>query len=80
MCVLQGGRIGVSGARDRTMAVWNTCDQLTLVEHKLSAHEGWIWALASCPDTQRFYSGSWDSTVKLWSLDQASLQQASVFM
>ncbi|XP_046661910.1 F-box/WD repeat-containing protein 9-like [Homalodisca vitripennis] len=68
--IIQGGRVGISGARDRSLGVWSLTDGLNLVDQMNSAHNGWIWSLASTPKGDQFYSSSWDSSIKLWTLDQ----------
>ena len=79
-CVRVINNLVVSGSRDRGINIWNT-DSLrstgdTRPAYKLpDAHKGWVWSLSSCGHGSTLVSGSWDNTVKFWSLTPASLQE-----
>ncbi|XP_054278171.1 F-box/WD repeat-containing protein 9-like [Macrosteles quadrilineatus] len=74
--LIQGGRVGISGSRDRSLSVWNTTDKLTLVQN-VTGHTGWIWNLAYCTEMHQLFSCSWDTLVKQWSLAEGLTELAS---
>jgi WD40 repeat protein len=57
----------VSGADDRTVAVWDL-ESGTLI-HRLTGHEAVVRSVAVRPDNRRIVSGSDDHTVAVWDLD-----------
>ncbi|XP_075214933.1 F-box/WD repeat-containing protein 9-like isoform X2 [Lycorma delicatula] len=75
--LLNGGRIVVSGSRDRTLALWDAVKGTDEpIAHCITAHTGWIWDLAAHDDS--LYSCSWDSSIKLWRYDP--LREISTFI
>ena len=70
----------ISGSRDRGINIWNIDDVKKGVSKpclKLpDAHKGWVWSFSSKSGEvggTDLVSGSWDNTVKFWSLSSSSL-------
>lgn len=69
---LQDGNHCISASRDRSICLWDTTGSVTHpVVHKVDSHTGWIWDL-EIHDENQFLSCSWDSSVKLWNMDNFS--------
>lgn len=68
----------MSGSRDRNLAIWSVRDGHALLplKHKPNAHGGWVWDIAT-DGVNRFYSASWDSTVKLWDMESQLVEVSS---
>jgi WD40 repeat protein len=66
MAAAPDGRI-ITGSDDRTIKVW--CDGAC--ERTIQAHTNKVEVVAVLPGGVRFISGSFDGTVKLWTLDGA---------
>ncbi|XP_008483294.1 F-box/WD repeat-containing protein 9-like isoform X2 [Diaphorina citri] len=68
-------RLCISVSRDRSIGVWNVADSApnttNAVKQIYPAHEGWVWCLDAC-NSQTFCTGAWDSTFKVWSLEDFS--------
>uniref|UniRef100_A0A8D9B7J5 F-box/WD repeat-containing protein 9 n=2 Tax=Cacopsylla melanoneura TaxID=428564 RepID=A0A8D9B7J5_9HEMI len=63
-------RLCISVSRDRSIGVWNVADSATqAVRQVYPAHDGWVWCIDSCIGTDTFCTGAWDSTLKIWSLE-----------
>ncbi|XP_050423701.1 F-box/WD repeat-containing protein 9-like [Adelges cooleyi] len=62
----------ISASRDRSICFWNTTGiDTNPVAHKADSHTGWVWGL-NMYDANHFLSCSWDSSVKLWNMDNFS--------
>uniref|UniRef100_A0A1B6CZ55 F-box domain-containing protein n=2 Tax=Clastoptera arizonana TaxID=38151 RepID=A0A1B6CZ55_9HEMI len=76
--LIQNGDIVITGSRDRNIALWKVHEDSTQpFKYKANAHLGWVWDMA-IESGNRFYSGSWDSMIKLWDIE-AELVQVSGF-
>ncbi|EGT51841.1 hypothetical protein CAEBREN_07986 [Caenorhabditis brenneri] len=75
----------LSGSRDRSIRLWdiqnvgsgeNSEENKWTVAQNDTAHSGWIWNVSRNEDSEKFYTTSWDSTVKEWSIpDGGALQE-----
>ena len=83
-CVKIIGDLVVSGSRDRGINIWNIDDVVQGVSKPRfkfpDAHKGWVWSFSSSnwnsrTDYEKLVSGSWDNTVKFWSISSHSLQE-----
>jgi len=86
-CVKVLGDLIVSGSRDRGINIWNVDDVKKGISKpcfKLpDAHKGWVWSFSSNHDSNRstssigdtLVSGSWDNTVKFWSITPSALRE-----
>jgi len=83
-CVKIIGDLVVSGSRDRGINIWNIDDVVQGVSKPRfkfpDAHKGWVWSFSSSnwnsrTDYEKLVSGSWDNTVKFWSITSHSLQE-----
>ncbi|XP_044742011.1 F-box/WD repeat-containing protein 9-like [Chrysoperla carnea] len=86
--LMENGSLVVSGSRDRGIALCNLSYarrvpedahliDLSHVLLKPDAHGGWVWSIKSVD--RDLYTGSWDNTIKVWSLDNGSVQQKCQF-
>jgi WD40 repeat protein len=72
ICCLQfsfDGSFLVSGGSDGTIKVWNFARGMLVTTY--TGHEDRVSSLATCPSNHslvRLISGSWDETIKFWSL------------
>ncbi|XP_071742951.1 F-box/WD repeat-containing protein 9-like [Lepeophtheirus salmonis] len=59
----------IAGSRDRSLTAWNINNNTSTkpMQTICKAHDGWIWSLCAS-ETDKVYSGSWDTKVKLWEL------------
>ncbi|PFX16947.1 F-box/WD repeat-containing protein 9-like isoform X1 [Stylophora pistillata] len=86
--VMRGGGLCISGARDRSVGVWNLnalCvpDEVGYgkksFKQALDGHRGWVWCLSSDPTgAPRVCSGSWDSKIKLWDLQGQNVEMTTI--
>lgn len=44
---------------------------------KTDAHTGWVWSITSFD--RDIYTGSWDNTIKVWSVENGSMTQKNQF-
>jgi len=65
----------VSGARDRTIKLWNTLGQCKYTIQE-EGHTGWVSCVRFSPNTQSplIVSGGWDKLVKVWNLTNCRLK------
>ncbi|KAL1462376.1 hypothetical protein WDU94_014214 [Cyamophila willieti] len=71
--LVRDNRLCISVSRDRSIGVWNVADSVSqAVRHVYPAHDGWVWCIDSCLGTDTFCTGAWDSTFKIWSLEDFS--------
>ncbi|XP_020906927.1 F-box/WD repeat-containing protein 9 [Exaiptasia diaphana] len=83
--VMAGGKLCVSGSRDRSVGVWDLSllkdkgdEDRALVNH-LDGHKGWVWCLASDPTgASRVCSGSWDNSIKIWDLESRNIEMTTI--
>ncbi|XP_048589379.1 F-box/WD repeat-containing protein 9 isoform X2 [Nematostella vectensis] len=82
--IMAGGRLCVSGSRDRSIGIWDLT-KLTEEEpqkafkQSLDGHKGWVWSLACDPmGESRLCSGSWDNSVKVWDLRGSIVEMTSI--
>jgi WD40 repeat protein len=59
-----------SGGEDSKVKIWDS--QSGELVHTFHGHTGLVSSLAFSPDGKRLYSGSRDTTVKVWDLTQLS--------
>lgn len=72
MVYSQDGNRCITASRDRSICMWDTTNTVTNpVVHKTNSHIGWIWELQMFNE-QSFLSCSWDSKIKLWSVENFS--------
>lgn len=64
--MLRDSNLLAAASRDRSFSIWNI-ETSELVHHEKNAHEGWIWCILGSDD--KFFTGSWDSTIKSWDLN-----------
>ncbi len=60
----------IASASDKTLRLWNREGELL---HSLSGHENWVISVAFSPDGNTIASASTDKTVRLWNLDDLTL-------
>ncbi|KAL3529205.1 hypothetical protein ACH5RR_008527 [Cinchona calisaya] len=60
----------VSASRDKTIKLWNTLGECKYTIQDGEAHTDWVSCVRFSPNTLQptIVSGSWDRTVKIWSL------------
>jgi len=66
------GRYAASGARDKSVRVWD----LTMKENKeaysMRGHDKEVWAVAFHPNNRYLFSVSWDATARMWDFKSAN--------
>ncbi|VDP12011.1 unnamed protein product [Soboliphyme baturini] len=72
--LMRDASLCVSGARDRSLCIWNLSSSGsndTPMVIKNAAHNGWIWTISS--QENRVFTGSFDSTIHAWELQQSDI-------
>ncbi|MBN1590187.1 MAG: WD40 repeat domain-containing protein [Pirellulales bacterium] len=64
-----------AGGSDNVIRIWNTRNALEAFS--LEGHTGSVTALAWKPDTQTLFSGSFDTTVRVWQLNDDTIDRVS---
>ncbi|KAF4521801.1 hypothetical protein B566_EDAN011386 [Ephemera danica] len=81
--ILKGGKVCLSGSRENDIAVWTIDNGDPLRDEnplcvRPGAHSGWVWRITS-NSPEQIYSGSFDYSVKQWSLTPSELVEVSCF-
>ena len=63
----------LTGSKNGNVHLWTLRQEEGTLVHTFKGHQGPVSVLKICPDEKRFLSGSWDKTIKLWSLDDGSI-------
>merc|ERR1711880_9530 len=66
----------VSGARDKSIKLWNTLGQCKYTISDSDAHTDWVSCVRFSPNTATplIVSGGWDKVVKVWNLTNCKLK------
>ncbi|KAK1302608.1 hypothetical protein QJS10_CPA01g01427 [Acorus calamus] len=65
----------VSASRDRTIRLWNTLGECKYVIQDADGHQNWVSCVRFSPSFQpTIVSGSWDRTVKVWTLSNCKIR------
>ena len=62
----QDGRALVTGAGDKTYAMWDVRETQSLPFYHTKAHDSWVQSVAFSPDMKYLATGSSDKLVKIW--------------
>jgi WD40 repeat protein len=68
-----GSNMLVSGCNDSIVRLWDVSGINPQLLRELHGHSNWIWSVAFSPDGSQLVSGSWDKTVRLWSVASGKL-------